>query len=82
MASVRIEWNMPGFRALRTDPAVVADLRRRAENIAAACGEGYIAEANPAPRRRARAAVITATGKAIRDNAENNTLLRNLGRGR
>lgn len=77
----RIKWNRPGFEDLRRSPGVEGDLRRRAEAIAAACGDGYVAESGQGATR-ARAAVITATGKAIRDNATRNTILRNLGQGR
>ena len=77
MAKVRVVHHSKGYRALLVDPKVVADVRRRAERVADAAGEGYVAESSE-PRKRARAAVVTATGKAIRDNAENQTLLRSL----
>lgn len=78
---MRIKWRKEGFRDLMTSPKVVADLRDRAERIAAASGEGYVANAEPNPHTRARASVVTTTGKAIRDNQVNNTLIRNLSRG-
>ena len=79
--ATKIKFNSKAIAALLKDPAVVADLKRRAEAIADAAGEGYDAVSSE-PRRRARAAVVTASAAARRDNAENNTLLRNLDAGR
>ena len=79
--ATKIKFNSKAIAALLKDPAVVADLKRRAEAIAAAAGEGYDAVSSE-PRRRARAAVVTATDAAREDNAENNTLLRALQAGR
>lgn len=81
MAKSRIKWRLAGFRELRLDPAVVADLGERAERIADASGAGYEASTFEG-RNRGRASVITADFKAIHDNAKNQTLLRNLDRGR
>lgn len=75
---MRIKWNMAAFRALRTAPGVTADLSRRAERVAAACGDGFVARTTPGTRGRSRAAVITASPDAIRRNARDNTLVRNL----
>ena len=81
---VTIKWNMAGFRDLRTDPAVLADLNRRAEQIAAAAGEGF--EAQPAEktggRVRGRAAVISTTRAAAKAEAERHVLLSALEAGR
>lgn len=81
---VRVVFRIPRFMELRRAPGVVADLQRRAQAIADACGgesEGYYARVSQG-KTRARAAVITGTGRAIRDNAANATILRNLDRGR
>lgn len=78
---MRIKWRVAGFRELRTHPNVTADLAQRAERVAAACGDGFVAR-HTQGRNRSRAAVITATGQAIRRNAADNTILRNLGAGR
>ena len=81
---VTIKWNMAGFRDLRTDPAVIDDLKRRAEAIAAAAGEGF--EAQPAEktggRVRGRAAVISTTRAAAKAEAERHVLLAALESGR
>lgn len=81
MAKVRVKLNIAGFRSLRNDPAVLADLRARAERLAAASGPGYFADAQTG-KNRARAGVVTGTWAAQRDNARNNTLINNLGAAR
>jgi len=79
MARIRVKHHSKGYAELIRDPAIVADLQRRAERIAAAAGgesEGYVAEPSTPTRRRARAAVIALRGDS--DNA----MIRNLGAGR
>lgn len=79
MATIR--WNRSAFEALRRDPKVTAELKRHADRIAANAGgetEGYIAVSGHGKTRN-RAAVITATAEAIRENQDENTLLRALG---
>lgn len=51
-----------------------------AQNIAAACGDGYEADTYDTGKRIV-ASAYTATKEAMQDNLENNTLLRNLGNG-
>lgn len=78
MAEPRIRWSMRGFRQLRTSEEVEnfvydkAVIGARAANESS--GGGYIARSGTG-RTRARAAVITATWAAMKDNAENHTLL-------
>ncbi len=78
---MRIKYNLRAFEQLRRDPAVVRLLGRSAEAIADACGEGYVADTGQG-KTRARGSVITATAEAQADNAANQTLARNLDRGR
>ena len=78
---MRVVFRSGAFRQIRTSDYMVGDVLERAQRVADACGEGFVARSS-VPRVRARAAVITATGKAIRRNAAENTILRNLGRGR
>lgn len=80
MAKTRIKWRVAGFRELRLEPGVIADLEERAEAVAAAAGDGYEASAM-AGKNRGRASVITADYAAMRDNAKNQTLLRSLDAG-
>lgn len=65
---MKIKLNNAGFRALRTDPAVVADLRARAERIAAAAGDGFEVSEKTVPRNRAHATVRAESDAAKRDN--------------
>jgi len=76
----RIRWNHRAFEQIRRDPAVANELRKEADKIADRAGEGYLA-VDGNGRTRSRAAVVTSNAEAIRDNAENNTLLRALGGG-
>lgn len=71
----RIRWYPSGFRKLRRLPTVRAFLHDRAEDGAAAAGDGYIARSEIGPNR-ARAALVAASRHARRDNAEDHTLLR------
>ena len=77
----RIKLNLKGFEQLRRSPGVKADLRRRADAIAEACGDGFVA-ASGEGRTRSRAAVIAAHTRARHVNARDNTLIRNLDAGR
>lgn len=79
---MKIAWNLAGFRELRTDPEVEADILRRAEAVAAACGEGFEAELMSESKTRARAIVKTTTYAAARRNSDENTMIRNLDSGR
>lgn len=56
---------------------VLHDLRRRAEAVAAAAGEGFEADTFVG-RNRARAGVITATPAAMEAEARDHTLIRAL----
>lgn len=69
-------------RQILTSPKVLDDLMRRGEKIRAGCElPGYMVEGK-AGKNRARVAVFTGNAEAIMDNARNNTLLKNLDRGR
>lgn len=65
--------NRKGFVALRNSDGVKADLKARAERVAANLGEGH--EVNVTESRkgrgRARARVITSTTKAKRNASRN-----------
>lgn len=75
MSKIRFEWNRKAFEQIRRDPATLALLDELAQEHAAAAGEGYESSAMQG-KTRARASVITATRRAIRDNSKNDTLLR------
>lgn len=59
-----------------TLPEVKKALNARASRIAANAGEGYEARESTRRTKRARAVVVTATPKAMRDNSRNQTLSR------
>ena len=78
---MKIKWNLAAFRELRTDPGVEADILRRAQAVADACGDGFEAELMAESKTRARAIVKPVTHAAIRQNNAENTILRNLNAG-
>lgn len=80
--TVRVELNIAGFEELRTSAVVVADLRRRAEAIAAAAGEGFEVDDSPQGARRGRVRVWAATEGARRAEAEDAVLTRAIDAGR
>lgn len=60
--------NIPGFVALRNSPAVQADIKARAERIAAAAGDGFAVSpvrTNRSVSGRARVTVYTETAEAM-----------------
>lgn len=73
---------------LRREPGVRADCERRARAVLNAAGGehmGYMMSSTQGakkPQGRWRAAVFTSNFKAIKDNAQHNTLLRSLGAAR
>lgn len=81
MARVRLEFHYDGFNEVRTDPAVQAEVNRRAEAIAAAAGEGFEVRAG-VTKSRARAVIITATPEAMLAQATDHRLERSIDAGR
>lgn len=63
MPALRLVLNRAGVRALLRSPEVLADLKRRAEAIAAAAGDGMEVSAELGTNR-ARATVMTVTDDA------------------
>lgn len=81
VAGVRIVMNHAGVRELLRSAEVQADLKRRAEAIAAAAGPGMEVRTSVGPNR-ARAVVITGDGDAIRAEATDKALTRAIDAGR
>lgn len=81
MSLTKLEFNREGFDAVRKSPEVQADLRRRAELIAAAAGEGNEVNTHVGAHR-ARASVRTETYEARRAEAVDKTLTSALDAGR
>lgn len=79
--AVKIKLTRNGPRELRRLPAVEADLRRRAERIAAAAGPGMEVSSDRGVNR-ARASVVTATFAAMRREATSRALSRAIDAGR
>lgn len=86
--AVRLEINAGALYELRGEPGVKEDLERRARAVLEACGgeeAGYdmgSEQGAKRPQGRWRTAVYTRTEEGKRDNAEHNTLVRNLSAGR
>lgn len=73
----RIKWNIKGFQQLRRSPGIKARLKREADQVRDASGDGYVTQTGEG-KTRSRAAVITGDRESARDNSDNNTLLKNL----
>lgn len=79
--AVKVVLNRSGVRALLRGVEVQAELKRRADRIAAAAGEGHIVDPHLGPNR-ARVAIVTDTFEAMRSEATDRTLTRALDAGR
>lgn len=82
MAGTRVVLNGAGFKALLQSAAVQADLKSRADRIAAAAGDGMVAERVYLGRNRSRVQVYTDTLEAKRAEANHQALTRAIGAGR
>lgn len=77
MSKVRIELNRAGVRELLRSQEMAAGLEGLAAGIASRCGEGYGYDTKLMPTR-VIASVYPETPEAVRDNSQNNTILRSL----
>lgn len=77
MSNVEIELNSAGVREMLRSDEMEAVLEAKASEIAARCGNGYAHDTYMTPGRVV-ASVFAETPEAMRDNAKNNTILRNL----
>jgi len=77
LSKVEIELNSAGIREMLRSQEMQDLLGEKAAEIAARCGAGYEADVY-LTGGRAVASAFAATPAAARDNAKNNTLLRNL----
>lgn len=78
--TVRFVWKVAAFSTMRKSAPVEALIRKRCEAIAAACGEGFVANISQG-KSRVRGSVVTGTPIAMVRNARDNTLLNNLNAG-
>lgn len=80
---MRIDFRQAGFAEIRTAPKVMSMLNDIAQGTANRAGEGF--EARPAARTggkvRGRAAVVTTSYEAMRQQARSHTLEKSLGGG-
>lgn len=75
-----VKINSRGALQLLNSAPIVEDITRRAEQIAAAAGEGF--EAEVVHTDRAHANIRATTFEAAARNAKHNTLIKALGAGR
>lgn len=80
MAKSGVVLNLKGINQVLTSAPVVNDLRRRAQKIADAAGDGFESSVNPT-KRTARAYVRTADAEGVRRQAESPVLEQALGAG-
>lgn len=78
MAKVEIELNHKGVGELLKSEEMKNYLAECASDILARCGDGYETDTYSAGTR-VIASVSTASTKAMKDNSQNNTLLKALG---
>lgn len=72
--------NSAGIRELLKSSEIQSVLNETAETVARRAGEGYEAVPGTLGKTRANVRVQAATKEANKDNLENNTLLKALGR--
>lgn len=77
MAKVRIELNSSGIKALLKGSEVESCIKSEADRIASRAGTGYASDTKQMSSR-VIASTYTASDEAMRDNLENNTLLRSI----
>lgn len=78
MAKVRIVLNRKGVRELLKSPEMRAMLNERAQNIKARLGDGYKADTYVGSNR-VNAMVWASTRKTIKDDLDNNTIIKAMG---
>lgn len=78
-SKVKIDLDFGNMRRLLRSKAMKDMLMNEAEGIALKCGEGYEAKAKLMPSREI-AIVEAETNAARRDNLENNTILKAVGK--
>lgn len=77
MSKVTIELNSAGIREMLRSAEMQELLGDKAAEIAGRCGDGYESDTHLTPGR-AVASVYSESRAAIKDNLDNNTILRNL----
>lgn len=75
MSKVKVELNYAGVGELLRSEEIAGAVKEVAEQVAARAGDGYATDTYQAGTR-VIASVYTETEEAMRDNLENNTLLK------
>lgn len=75
--TMKIKWNIKGFKELRTSLPVQKTLDKAGDDIAGSASGNYVVKTE-AGKNRARTAVITADIETIRSNSKSSDLLRAL----
>lgn len=78
---IEVKWDSKGIRQVLRGEPMLADMERRADQIAQAAGEGNEVRSEIGTNR-ARAAVVTVSGDAVRNEIRDHTLTRALDAGR
>ena len=82
MAKTKVVLHNAAFAQLRRLPAVQAEVKRRAEQVAEAAGDGYEVLVNEERTARFGVTVLPSTSAAKRREARDHPLLGALGAGR
>lgn len=77
MSNLRVKLNRSGVRAMLKSSEMQGILKDQADAIVQRCGKGYKVSSYIG-KNRANVSVRTKSKKAVKDNSENNTLLKNL----
>ena len=75
MGKVKFKLNTSGVRAILQSDEMMSICKEYADGIQARAGEGYETDTFVG-KNRVNASVFTATPEAMKDNLENNTLLK------
>ncbi len=76
MSKVKFKLNYKGVRGLLLSSEMLGVVAEYANGIQQRAGDGYEVSVYPSGKTRVNASVRAVTDKAIKDNLENNTLLK------
>lgn len=76
MSKIKFTLNKKGVRDILMMPSVLALCEEHANATASVAGAGYEASSSAVGKTRVHARVTAVTDKAIKDNLDNNTLLK------
>ncbi len=75
MSKLKVELDRAGVRELLRSEELLACCKQLADGVCARCGAGYEVTTMTG-KNRVNAQIAAATGAAVRDNMENNTILK------